>query len=254
MNSSYRLQTCEHVPSAMNTVSFPSENWKKYETICEDCYLKRRDQWVQDRFDEGTFEKNKSCEICQRSPSRYDEDFGCNFCRFCIEENQTATNQIMEGRKGILPPFENASEIVSERIYLGPFNASISESYFDSMNIQQILVCCTHLPEYHHQSMKYRYHRIPIYDSLSQELNPLLLSIACDFIDEGIAKNVATLIHCHAGVSRSASITIAWLMRTNRWTFDQAYEYVKEKRRCISPNTGFERQLKEWETFLQLSK
>lgn len=59
------------------------------------------------------------------------------------------------------------------------------------------------------------------------------------------AKNGRILVHCNAGVSRSASICIAYLMQSHRMTFDDAYALVKSKRECIQPNHGFLKQLKE---------
>jgi len=48
-------------------------------------------------------------------------------------------------------------------------------------------------------------------------------------------------VHCAAGVSRSASIVIAYLMKINHWTFENAYSFVKSKRKIIDPNFGFKR-------------
>lgn len=53
------------------------------------------------------------------------------------------------------------------------------------------------------------------------------------------------LLHCNAGVSRSATVCIAYLMETKALTFAQAYDLVKSKRPCIQPNAGFLRQLKD---------
>ncbi|XP_012261545.2 dual specificity protein phosphatase 19 [Athalia rosae] len=51
-------------------------------------------------------------------------------------------------------------------------------------------------------------------------------------------------VHCNAGVSRSASVIIAYLMVTENLSYDKAYQRVKSVRQCIKPNDGFVRQLK----------
>lgn len=56
-----------------------------------------------------------------------------------------------------------------------------------------------------------------------------------------------TLVHCVAGVSRSASICIAYLMKYKRMPLDQAYKHVKKCRSVIQPNVGFWKQLIEFE-------
>lgn len=56
-----------------------------------------------------------------------------------------------------------------------------------------------------------------------------------------------TLVHCVAGVSRSASTCIAYLMKYYQMPLVEAYRYVKKQRAVIRPNVGFFRQLIEYE-------
>lgn len=51
------------------------------------------------------------------------------------------------------------------------------------------------------------------------------------------------LVHCAAGVSRSASFVIAYLMKKRDMLYPDALRYVKERRKVISPNSGFKKQL-----------
>ncbi len=68
------------------------------------------------------------------------------------------------------------------------------------------------------------------------------------FLDSVKNMNGKALIHCHAGISRSATICMAYLMATKRLRMEEAYEYVKSKRRIISPNFNFMGQLLGFET------
>jgi len=52
------------------------------------------------------------------------------------------------------------------------------------------------------------------------------------------------LVHCAAGVSRSASVVIAYVMRRHRIPFAAARARVKAARRAINPNLGFALQLR----------
>jgi protein-tyrosine phosphatase len=63
----------------------------------------------------------------------------------------------------------------------------------------------------------------------------------------------STLIHCHAGISRSATITIAYLMKIHRLNLDQCFSMVKDKRPAIAPNFGFLGQLQRYQETLGIN-
>lgn len=60
------------------------------------------------------------------------------------------------------------------------------------------------------------------------------------------------LVHCAAGMSRSATLVIAHLMQKNKWTYKQAYEYVQRCRPVITPNDGFVLALQALERQMQM--
>ncbi len=55
------------------------------------------------------------------------------------------------------------------------------------------------------------------------------------------------LVHCVAGVSRSASLCLAYLVRHGGLDLLQAFEQVRRARPYIRPNRGFAVQLMQWE-------
>ena len=65
------------------------------------------------------------------------------------------------------------------------------------------------------------------------------------------AKGGCVFVHCHAGISRSATISISYIMKTMDYELSKAYEFVKQKRPCISPNLHFMGQLLEFEKQLK---
>lgn len=58
--------------------------------------------------------------------------------------------------------------------------------------------------------------------------------------------NQKVLIHCQQGVSRSASLVIAYIMKSKSMDINEAYAYVKNKSPCIGPNMSLIYQLCEW--------
>lgn len=63
------------------------------------------------------------------------------------------------------------------------------------------------------------------------------------FIKEGLSKG-AVLVHCYFGVSRSATVVIAYFMKKYQLTYHEAFERVKARRGIVYPNQGFVSQLK----------
>lgn len=49
----------------------------------------------------------------------------------------------------------------------------------------------------------------------------------------------AALVHCGAGVSRSACLVMMYLMRSKRWSAQQAREHCIAARSLVCPNDGF---------------
>lgn len=66
------------------------------------------------------------------------------------------------------------------------------------------------------------------------------------FIEKSFVSKKNILVNCAAGFSRSPSIVIAYLMFKNNWNLEKAFEFVRS-RRFVSPNSGFMKQLKEFE-------
>lgn len=55
------------------------------------------------------------------------------------------------------------------------------------------------------------------------------------------------MVHCHAGISRSATICLAYIMYNEKIDLNTAFEYVKSRKHEISPNLSFMQQLLTFE-------
>ncbi|KAI8407273.1 hypothetical protein FOFC_12708 [Fusarium oxysporum] len=85
-------------------------------------------------------------------------------------------------------------------------------------------------------------------DPLTEEFTRCL-----EFIDRGRRNGTATLVHCRVGVSRSATICIAEVMRSKQMSFPHAYCYVRARRLnvIIQPHLRFAYELLKYEEALQ---
>ncbi|ORX90299.1 DSPc-domain-containing protein [Basidiobolus meristosporus CBS 931.73] len=75
---------------------------------------------------------------------------------------------------------------------------------------------------------------------------------AFSYIDEARSRGLSVLVHCQCGVSRSASLIIAYVMRTLRMNVNEAYSFVKARSSTISPNMSLVYQLVDLEKTLNL--
>ncbi|KAI9794357.1 MAG: tyrosine/serine/threonine protein phosphatase pps1 [Peltula sp. TS41687] len=88
-------------------------------------------------------------------------------------------------------------------------------------------------------------------DTLTDEFSRCL-----DFIERGKLNGTATLVHCRVGVSRSATICIAEIMRTLGLSFPRAYCFVRARRLnvIIQPHLRFSYELLKWEESRQIQE
>lgn len=110
-------------------------------------------------------------------------------------------------------------------------------------------------------------YRIEILDQSTADLRPHL-EAACNHIDKALRSGHGVLVHCQQvrcvcflfshllidasssfaqGISRSAAVIIAYLIRNHGMSYEGAHTLLKRKRACIKPNSGFVKALQEWE-------
>lgn len=95
------------------------------------------------------------------------------------------------------------------------------------------------------------YHNIYIDDDETVDIYSYFYN-AVDFIDDAISKNGKVFVHCYVGISRSATIVLAYLMAIHKYTLKYALELLISKRYICDPNPGFIIQLKCFEWVLSL--
>jgi len=88
--------------------------------------------------------------------------------------------------------------------------------------------------------------KINILDTPSADLKSHL-DDACARIEKSLASGKNVLVHCQQGISRSASVVIAYLIKKYGMSYEYAFAFVKRYRACIKPNPGFVKCLKDWE-------
>ena len=139
--------------------------------------------------------------------------------------------------------FNNADEIVPG-LWLGNFQASRDEVFLQTHNIKTVFNCTKDLQ--FHPSIPIRY-RVPVDDNLKEEeiRNMELWSyeIIYKLLNE-YKKGQPILVHCAAGMQRSAAIVAMFLVATRGMTWDQAYRYIRQRRAiAFFPKANFEKSI-----------
>lgn len=137
-------------------------------------------------------------------------------------------------------PDKIPAEIVMGELFLGSQDA-VDVEVLKQHNIRAILSvgipCPVNLPD------EFVVKFIPCLDVPETDFWPVLeesISFICSCVD----KRRPVLVHCNAGVSRSSTIVIGYLIKEGSMSFEEAFNAVKSKRPSIQPNAGFMKFLK----------
>jgi dual specificity phosphatase 12 len=150
----------------------------------------------------------------------------------------TATSSTASTRSG---------DIIDGRVYISNLRAAQNPALLTRLGITHVLSVCPPssftqsippvIPQEHRLS-------IPVQDSEHAEILGYL-SAACEFIQRALDEREESkvLVHCVMGVSRSATVVAAYLMKTRNITHTDAISYIRSRRAIIHPNYGFRLQL-----------
>ncbi|CAG2118299.1 unnamed protein product, partial [Medioppia subpectinata] len=131
----------------------------------------------------------------------------------------------------------NAMHRITGGLHLGGYLAATVESALREGNIGTILtVMDTPIPT-EHRFPGIAYHWIPAYDDEYQNLLSHF-PLAYDIIENGLAASpdAGVYVHCAAGISRSATTVISYIMRNMRMPYETARALVGSRRGVINPN------------------
>lgn len=87
---------------------------------------------------------------------------------------------------------------------------------------------------------------LPFVDRVDQDIRKYR-STVIQFFERALANDGRVLVHCKAGISRSVSTLIMFLMVSVEMTYEEALNLIKSSRPMARPNSGFQRQLETLE-------
>ena len=151
------------------------------------------------------------------------------------------------------------NQIINDKLYLGMLSQAAEIDILNNLQITHIInVTPTDYPDMSIINNR-KYYQIKIAD-IKQTCIADHFENAFKFIDDALnipndsknnddehKNNNRVLIHCKEGVSRSATIVIAYLMKQNKMKLNEALKFVKYRREVVDPNDGFMDQLRDFE-------
>ncbi|KAJ1375057.1 hypothetical protein KIN20_038282 [Parelaphostrongylus tenuis] len=126
-------------------------------------------------------------------------------------------------------------------LYLGSLRDAVDAVQLKKNRIQCIVSVhdlTAHHPAHEHLKVL----RIQLSDCSSVDISAHF-STTNQFIHNARLKQAAVLVHCLAGVSRSATVVAAYLITVCDLSFSNALKFISKKRPVVNPNFGFRMQL-----------
>lgn len=148
----------------------------------------------------------------------------------------------------------NHIDKILNHLYIGNIYTALNKDMLREHNIEVVVNCTTDIPFLETDFIKDGY-RCPLEDDKSKEqIDNMLASLdsILDTINKHIENNQKVFVHCRAGVQRSATIVVGYLMKYNKMSLVCAITYLKHIRDCVFyPQANFIESLNTYEQTLE---
>jgi len=141
------------------------------------------------------------------------------------------------------------SEILPAQLYLSNWRGAANREALVQLQITHIASMGTEfVGEEPCADLGIQYFAIEVDDTEEQagEMQTVLAQVV-EWIDKAIVSGGRVVVHCAAGISRSATVVLAYLVAQRSMSLRTAYEHIRTARSVVWPNTGFMRILIAWE-------
>ena len=140
---------------------------------------------------------------------------------------------------------------VLDFLFLGSLRTAQTPLVYEDLNIGFVLTAGRGLEVQIMEGMRHLELVVDDIPGAAADIEPLF-DEAIAFIEEAKKAKKGILIHCFAGLSRSVTITVAYLMKTlYPMTRDDALALIRQSRPAAEPNRGFMETLLKYEKVLR---
>ncbi|KFQ88941.1 Serine/threonine/tyrosine-interacting-like 1, partial [Phoenicopterus ruber ruber] len=135
-------------------------------------------------------------------------------------------------------------EILPAKLYMGNFKQACDQQIQKDLKIKAQVNVSEEPATLFAEGGKYLHVSVP--DSLEADLFSSFATI-CHFIDAQLDRG-AVLVFSSLGISRSSTVTMAYLIHSCQFSLKRAWDYVLKCKTNMRPHRGFVKQLSDWET------
>eukprot|EP00727_Mastigamoeba_balamuthi_P002651 m51a1_g12383 putative dual specificity (264) ;mRNA; r:632020-633204 len=150
---------------------------------------------------------------------------------------------VAPGGRGVDPALEDElstdtmpSEVLPGFLYLGGW---LARSWAHALGITHVVNCCAENPPnaIKDSASGLRSLYLPLLDlceyDIAAHVEPFV-----EFVDRARAERGRVLVHCMAGISRSATMVMVYLIRSEGMSYEQASAHARACRSRVDPNDG----------------
>lgn len=154
---------------------------------------------------------------------------------------------LLEPNETISFPSPSTFSLILPNLYISDMYFAHKKELLSSLSISAIINLAPDVAENKFQdlSSSFTYLSLHVQDNAKTDISKYF-EITKRFIDK-YRKTGGVLVHCAAGISRSATIVIAYIMKTLHLPFQNAFTFVQERHPIADPNLNFLIQLMKYE-------
>jgi hypothetical protein len=135
-------------------------------------------------------------------------------------------------------------QMIIPGLYISSQFPALDRFKLEACGITDIVMCMDFPPPF---PQHFKYLVLKVKDEETQKIR-MCFDDSFHFISRArTTKRKNVLVHCAAGISRSCTIAIAYLMREYRLTANEGLALVRNSRPFVCPNQGFANQLMAYE-------
>ena len=139
----------------------------------------------------------------------------------------------------------NLPHKIMHYLYLGDYSCATNPVIHESLGVHYIINASGFANEFEdHPQISYL--NVNVWDTPSATISQHFES-CIEFIDQARQNDGCVMVHCAAGISRSTTIVLAYLMVREKMSLRDAYILVRGIRSVVRPNSGFVKQLLQFE-------